>query len=118
MAVETFLVRPQFREANEARIKWIFCYIVCDASIISVSLFHELLEMWESLPDAFWREAQYSENRNCGVHLAFLLIDCFMRPNDIAQRTPQAVRWSGLLGLGNDKATPHELQINPSSASL
>ena len=81
MAVETFLVRPQFREADEARIKWIFCYIVGDASIISVGLFHELLEMWESLHYALWREAQYSENRNCWVHLAFLLIDCFMRPN-------------------------------------
>jgi len=73
---QAFLVRPEFREADEAWSERIFRNIVGDAAVAAICLFNKLAKMGEHVFYPLGGKAQYSEDGNGRVH-PFITPECF-----------------------------------------
>lgn len=70
MALQTCLIRPQFRETNEPGVERVFGHVVGDAAIVSIRLIDKLLEVRQNLFHPLWREAQDAKDGDCRIHFS------------------------------------------------
>ncbi len=68
------MTRPEFRESDQAGIKWILADVICDTAVILVGGIHERPQMWTHFVHLIWREPKDSKYSDCCLHTAFLLI--------------------------------------------
>jgi hypothetical protein len=67
---KTFIIRPQFGKANKPRIKWIFSYIVGNATVVLVCGIDQGSQVGENNWHLFRWKSEIAEYRYGRLHIA------------------------------------------------